>query len=76
MGKAFNLSERVAWLESLPGVPGSAVVMIENEQGELLIVKANYRDYWSLPGGVIDEGESPKTAALREVQEEVGLRLE
>lgn len=31
------------------------------------------RGYWDLPKGKIDPGESPETAALREVAEETGL---
>jgi 8-oxo-dGTP pyrophosphatase MutT (NUDIX family) len=31
---------------------------------------------WALPGGRLDAGETPVEAALREVEEEVGLRLE
>jgi len=31
---------------------------------------------WALPGGRLDPGESPIEAALRETDEEVGLRLE
>lgn len=31
---------------------------------------------WALPGGRIDAGETPEGAALRELDEEVGLRLD
>lgn len=35
----------------------------------------NYPDTWSLIGGFIDDGETPEQAALREVEEEIGLKL-
>lgn len=50
--------------------------MLEDAEGRLLIVKANYKPYWSVPGGIIDEGETPKQAAVREVFEEVGIHLD
>ena len=31
---------------------------------------------WAMPGGRLDEGESPEQAALREMSEEVGLTLD
>lgn len=31
---------------------------------------------WSFPGGMVEEGESPLEAAVRETKEEVGLKVE
>lgn len=44
-----------------------------NEKGELLIVKPTYKDDWSIPGGVIEQNESPLQTCRREVKEEIGL---
>lgn len=49
--------------------------LIFNEENELLIVKPSYKDHWSIPGGVVEENESPQTACIREVMEEVGIEL-
>jgi 8-oxo-dGTP diphosphatase len=56
---------------------GAAIAFIKNEHGDLLIVKPNYlnTDDWSLPGGVIEEGESPKEACARECLEELSIRV-
>lgn len=41
--------------------------------GRLLMVKPFNRDSLVLPGGLVEEGESPAAAGRREVLEEVGL---
>ncbi|MBN2101258.1 MAG: NUDIX hydrolase [Candidatus Aenigmarchaeota archaeon] len=32
-----------------------------------------YPDYWTIPGGIGESGESPEEIAIREIKEEVGL---
>jgi len=64
-----------AWHASLPGVVMAATGLIRDGEGRVLVVKANYRDHWTLPGGVCEFGESPQAACAREVAEELGLRL-
>ncbi len=56
---------------------GATIAFIKNERGDLLIVKPNYLDVadWSLPGGVIEEGESPIEACKRECLEELGIHV-
>jgi 8-oxo-dGTP diphosphatase len=54
----------------------SAAMILENSVGQVLIVKANYKSYWTLPGGIIDPHETPKEAAIRETFEEVGIRID
>lgn len=56
--------------------PSSAVIILQNDQQQALVVKANYKTHWTFPGGMIDAYETPKQAAIREVSEEVGLTIE
>lgn len=39
-------------------------------------VKEPYAGFWGLPGGKVDFGEHPKETAVREVEEETGIRCE
>jgi 8-oxo-dGTP pyrophosphatase MutT (NUDIX family) len=43
--------------------------------GRVLLTKREDFEVWCLPGGGIDEGESPAEAAVREVREETGLEV-
>lgn len=62
-------------LAHLPKRVSSAALQLETDDGRLLIVKAHYKAHWSLPSGVIDPGETPLEAVVRETQEEVGLSI-
>ncbi|WP_190200918.1 NUDIX domain-containing protein [Streptomyces djakartensis] len=42
--------------------------------GRVLMVEHTYKDYWEIPGGYVETGESPLHAAVREVQEELGIK--
>jgi 8-oxo-dGTP pyrophosphatase MutT (NUDIX family) len=53
-----------------------AGVLIRDERGRVLLVEPTYKAYWEIPGGAVEADESPRTACVREVEEELGLRLE
>lgn len=54
---------------------GSQVRLVRDD-GRILLVKASYRWRWSMPGGLLDKGETPEQTALRETKEETGLDIE
>ena len=53
----------------------SAAIALYTADDKVLVVKANYKVYWSFPGGVIDSGETPREAGVRETNEEVGVAV-
>lgn len=46
--------------------------LVTNPKAELLLIFR--RGYWDLPKGKLDDGETIETCAVREVQEETGLK--
>ncbi|MEJ5989795.1 CoA pyrophosphatase [Ramlibacter sp. PS3R-8] len=66
-----GLGAEVPGLAKPPGWSTSAAVLLTRRAQTL----NNHAGQWALPGGRIDEDESPLQAALRELDEEVGLRL-
>jgi 8-oxo-dGTP pyrophosphatase MutT (NUDIX family) len=62
------------------GLPGIATPVGWSTRAALLVTRraaglGNHAGQWALPGGRIEPGESAEHAALREMEEEIGLRL-
>jgi len=54
-----------------------AAAFVFDDDGRLLVVKENYgRFRWSLPGGAVEDGESPENACVRETLEETGVGVQ
>ncbi|TDC79132.1 NUDIX domain-containing protein [Actinomadura sp. 7K507] len=54
----------------------SVNVVVENDKGEILMIRRTDNDNWALPGGAVDLGESVKQAAIRETREETGIDID
>lgn len=52
---------------------GGVVYRMENGQPFFLLIRDSYGN-WGFPKGHVEPGEAPERAALREVEEETGLR--
>ncbi|MEU8242484.1 NUDIX hydrolase [Actinoplanes missouriensis] len=52
-----------------------AGALLTDDRGRVLLVEPAYKDDWEIPGGAVEAGESPLTAVVRELDEELGLSL-
>lgn len=53
----------------------AAGVLLFDEADRVLLVDPTYKAGWEFPGGVVERGEAPARAGIREVAEETGLHL-
>jgi ADP-ribose pyrophosphatase YjhB (NUDIX family) len=72
---ANNFIDPDIWFSQLPGVVVAAGALITDPDEQPLLVKPNYRDHWTVPGGICEHGEAPHEGCAREVAEEIGLDL-
>lgn len=72
--------DRTAWAASLPRMVASGAMLFADTAGRTLLVRQSYRGgestVWGVPGGGLEEGETPAQAARREALEEIGLDVE
>lgn len=58
--------------KQLPYRPGVGIILV-NEENKVFVGKRFDFPAWQMPQGGIDAGETPLEAALRELEEEVGI---
>ncbi|MGH9108671.1 MAG: NUDIX domain-containing protein [Acidimicrobiales bacterium] len=56
-------------------VPAASAV-VADDRGRILLARRRDNDLWTIPGGGMEPGETIVETALREVEEETGLRVE
>ena len=55
---------------------GGVAFRWRDSQPEIVIVSVKPKLRWQLPKGIVDPGETPQVAAVREVREEAGVETE
>ncbi len=55
---------------------GGVVYKKENDEHSVLLIAVKNATVWTLPKGLVEKGEKPEEAALREIREETGIKGE
>ncbi|MFI6684736.1 NUDIX hydrolase [Streptomyces sp. NPDC050485] len=70
---------RDEWIKTQPQALLASCVLLLDEQGRILLLRYGpgqpNTGAWWLPGGMLDHGEDPWSAARRETHEETGIQL-
>ncbi len=73
--KPVDWVEPERYYRSLPKKRSGVGVLFFNTSDQILFLKPTYAEHLNLPGGAVNELESPKQAGIREVEEELRLRI-
>lgn len=72
--RIFSRLKKLYWFIFKPKTNGVKVIIEYGE--EILMIKNTYgKDVWTFPGGAVERNEKPEDAAIREVQEEIGISI-
>ena len=63
-------------ISHIPFIQTGSAIIIENDNGEILLQERTDRNKWGLPGGCQDLGEDLRETAVREAYEETGLKID
>jgi ADP-ribose pyrophosphatase YjhB (NUDIX family) len=58
---------------TVTGYPAGAHALPIRADGRIVLVRLTYARGWRLPGGGLKKNEHPRDAAIRELQEEIGM---
>lgn len=75
------MGKRIDYLDDPAAPPANSIVpsvnvAVTDNAGRLLLIRRTDNGNWALPGGAVDPGESLAEAAVRETEEETGIRCE
>ena len=72
-------ADYISWLRSKIGhrktLLSYATALIRDAEGRVLFQQRSDFDWWGLPGGIVEIGETFSECVVREVREETGLQV-
>ena len=75
----MNLLKRITYKETFTNNENphkSARVVLLDDNNKVAVIYVSKANFYTLPGGGIEEGETPEQAAIREIKEETGCDSE